>query len=681
MEFINFVKHFKDNFENLTNEVNQLYEVDCDKDELWNLYLNNFPVGTNEIYRKRREYDCSACRHFIKTAGNIVIIKNNKVHTIWDFDANSATFQPVIDALNHYVLSKAVTNIFVSKEKKIGIDKSLEITTDGIVSYPHLNLNLPNKFVDRTSRSIGDIKGEFRDIRNVFKRSLDEISIEAVDTVLELIADNSLYRGSEWKNQLESFRSFKAEYDELNESEKEAYAWENASVAGVVIGKIRNHSIGTLLTNISEGMDLETAVKKYEQIVAPTNYKRPKAIFTAKMLENARKTIESLGYTDSLVRRFAALDDITVNNILFSNRDAKTRIKGTDNVFDEMMGEVKSNPKKFDRVEEVTIDRFINNILPTARTVEACVENRHQLNFVSLTAPQNEDAPTMFKWNNAFGWAYSGNITDSDIRENVKNAGGNVEGVLRFSIQWNDEDYNPNDFDAHCTLPDRHEIYYAKSHDYGTDGDLDVDIIRPTRGTPAVENIVFPSKWKLKEGTYHFYVHCFNYYGGRSGFKAEVEANGEVHSYVYPHGLKQGEDVVVATVEFDGDKFTIKDTLDSNTSVQSKNIWNIDTNVFVPVTTIMYSPNYWDEQTGNGNRHYFFMLKDCVNPEQPNGFYNEFLKPELLPHKHVLEALGAKLKVENAEDQLSGLGFSSTQRNELVVKVTGQVERVLKIKF
>ena len=243
--------------------------------------------------------------------------------------------------------------------------------------------------------------------------------MDSLDTILELINSNTLYKGEEWKGALTEFRKYKKEYDKLtSDSEKELYAWEKSVKAGIAIGRIRNHSIGTLLVNVSEGMDLDTAVKKYEQIVAPSNYKRSKPIFTQKMLEDAKKKITNLGYLDSLPRRYARLDDITVNDILFSNKDSAKRIDGAADIFGELAKSAKGgNAKKFSKVEEVTIDKFLNDILPTASEVELYLENKHSSNFVSLIAPQNKDSKSMFKWGNNFGWAYSGNLTDSDMKK------------------------------------------------------------------------------------------------------------------------------------------------------------------------------------------------------------------------------------------------------------------------
>lgn len=682
MEFSQFKKTLQEHFKEITQDATHLFEVGIDKDELWNLYLDSFPAGTNEIYRERREYDCSCCRQFIRAIGNAVVIKDNKVTALWDLKLGDTIFQPVADALSSYIKSHAVTDVYVSQEKKIGTDKNREQLENGqINTYEHFYLELPDNFVFDKRRSIGDIKGKFRDTRNVFKRSLDEITEESVLTVLELIAQNSLYKGEEWKAQLTQFLQFKKAYDKLRTVEdKENYTWEKSVTAGEAIGRIRNHSIGTLLVDISEGTELDTAVSKYEQIVAPINYKRPKAIYTEKMLEEARQKIVELGYMPSLERRFATLDDISINNILFSNKDAQKRITGAGNVFDEMGSEIPENPKKYTNVEEVGIEKFVKDVLPTAKGIEVFLENHHMSNMVSLIAPKNEDAPTMFKWDNGFSWAYTGNITDSHIKENVKSAGGKVDGDLRFSIQWNDGEYNPNDFDAHCIEQGHYEIYYGNKQQYSPSrGVLDVDIINPTRGVPAVENITYESRRFMKNGTYKFFVHCYTYRGGRSGFKAEVEFDGQIHLFEYNKPLREGEKVQVAEVTLRNDVFSIKELLPS--TVSAKEVWGLKTNQFVPVSVIMFSPNYWNEQEGIGHRHYFFMLKGCVNNEMPNGMFNEFLKNELMEHKRVFEALGSKMHVEDNEDQLSGAGFSATKRSSILVKVIGASERVIRVMF
>lgn len=684
--FTIFKTAIQTHFHQMQQGVDKLYELDANKDNLWSLYLDSFPEGTNRIFRVRREHDCSCCRQFIRSIGAVVTIDDDlNIHTIWELDDLPEPYNTVTRVLDDYLHSLPIKGLFVAKQAKFGTDVSRELLENKTVcTWDHFYLELPPRFVDRSRKSEGEIQNTARTSVEVFQRGLEEISDDAIDSVLELIDQNSLYKGEEWKHNLREFKNSKIRYCATNPDRRSAFYWKFGLAYNSAAVRIRNTSIGTLLVDLSEGMELDEAVRKYERIVAPENYKRSKPVYTKRMLEQAQQTVTGLGYLGSLGRRFATLDDITVNNILFANRNAARRITPPSSVFEEMAQSVSVDPKRFSKVAAVTIEDLINNVLPSASSVELLLENRHMPNMVSLIAPQDASAPSMFKWGNPFSWAYTGNITDSSIRENVKMAGGKVDGCLRFSIQWNDEDYNPNDFDAHCYIPyegdkPRIHIYYMHPCDYvKTGAQLDVDIQHPENGVPAVENIVFPTRDCLTEGTYTFFVHNYRHRGGKGGFKAEIEFNGETFSFDYPHELKQDENVIVAELEYSKkDGFKLYDKL-SSTPMQ-RSIWGLKTNQFIPVTTVMYSPNYWNSKFGIGNKHYFFMLEGCVNNEQPNGFYNEFLRSELTPHRKVFEVLGSKMAVQEVEDQLSGVGFSSTRHNSVTLRIKGATERVINV--
>lgn len=144
--------------------------------------------------------------------------------------------------------------------------------------------------------------------------------------------------------------------------------------------------------------------------------------------------------------------------------------------------------------------------------------------------------------------------------------------------------------------------------------------------------------------------------------------------------IKHKENVMVAEITYSKSKGIQIRELIPSTSHSSVSLWNIDTNKFHKVNVMMLSPNYWDEQ-GIGNKHYFFMLDDCKNPEPVRGFFNEYLNSELTPHRKVFEVLADKMKTPYQEHQLSGLGFSSTMRNSVIVKVDGTFSRTLKVNF
>lgn len=658
-------KQVQEQFAFMIKDQTVIFITDLDKDVLWNTYLDSFTDT-------KQEHNCSACRGFIKNYGNIVAIKDNKIVTLWDFEVNNDEFKPVIENLHKLVSKSTIRDMFISDLKKIGVDQNIQrIEGSAPLVWNHFSLELPNTFVNKSTSSREALMGGVRDAKNVFKRSLDELTQDSIETVLELIAQNSLYKGDEFKGVIQEFLKHKIAYSKLkNNVDKDNYTWIH-SFKGGAVSKIRNTSIGTLLIYLSEGKELDKSVAAFERVVAPTNYKRPTALVTKRMIEEAEKTIKTLGYTESLGRRYATVEDISVNNLLFIDRNAKK----ASGVFAEMKESVGINPKTLKKVEEITIGDFIENVLPGIKNIEVLFENSHLSNLVSLITSQDKEAPTLFKWNNPFSWSYTNAVTDS-IKEQVKAAGGKVEGELRISLSW----FNYDDLDLHVVEPGGNTIYFRNKLSALTGGNLDVDMNAGSGSTrKAVENVIFPNKNRILEGTYKIRV---NNYAKRefidAGFEVEVECQGQIFNFSHTSSPASSATIDVVSLNYtkkDGVTFS-KET---SSKVNSKDKWGISTNKFHKVSMIMNSPNYWDSSIGNA--HTFFILEGAKNDENARGFFNEFLKDELSKDRKVFEVLASKLRVEAADKQVSGLGFSSTQRNSVICKVEGKFERLLKINF
>lgn len=668
MEFFYFKKDVEAAFIKMM-EAGKLFIVNVDNDLLWMGYLLSFPEG-----EERQSHNCNACKSFIRHMGKAVSIDpvTYEIKTFWD-DVHTPGYEKTAADLAQLVKEAAICNIFMQDMNEFhGCDHNIQRLPDGSTrQWNHLYVNLPitYRFNERTSHfsSLAAFKGDVVARRGVFMRSLTELKTEAVETVIDLIEDNNLYRGSEFLKSLQEFLKVKKSVEGITNLEN--YCWLHYDNP---IAKIRNTAMGTLLINLSEGMDLERAVKAYETIMAPTNYKRPNAIITKKQIADAQKKVEELGLVDALPRRHAQVEDISVNDVLFVNRDTAKRMIG-GSMLDMLSADKPVNPKEFTKATEITIEQFLNDILPGSTNVEALVENNHISNFVTLTAPVNKDAGNLFKWNNNFAWVYNGSVADS-FKEKVKAAGGNVEGFMRCSLHW----FNFDDLDVHVMEPNGREIYYGNRRSYNTGGELDVDMNAGSGKTrDAVENIVWTDRSKLAPGRYTVWVNQFNRREHIDvGFEFEIEVDGELHKFAYDKAVYGN--VTVAYIDVSHKGITVSPVLPSNASYKSKTEWGIDTMKFQKVSCIMLSPNYW-EGNNIGNKHYFFMIDGCKNPDPVRGFFNEYLRPDLeKQHHRVFEALASKAKTEYSDNQLSGLGFSSTQRNELIVKVDN---KTFKIKF
>lgn len=640
-----------------------LFYAQPDRDKIWEVYLDSFTEET------KQGNNCNCCRSFLRQYGGIVGIKDNKVITLWDFESPDPEYANAIKALRKYIVSLPITGIFLNTFPKCGTKQNFDHVRN--VQWSHFYVEIPSTFV---KRDIGPAQAEALGNKDVLKRSLNEITDDAVDTTLELIQQGSLYRGNEFKVMLTEFRKLKEAYKKVKgENPKDNFCWIQSTKVHASVTRIRNTSIGTLLNDLSEGRDLDGAVSAFERVVAPANYKRPTALVTPRMIADAKKRLEELGLVGSLSRRLLANTDLTVDNALFVHRP--TQVGG--DIFEQLTKDVTINPKSLTKVEEISINDFVSKVLPTTKSIKVLLENQHLGNFVSLVGPKEKEDKTLFKWGNNYSWSYTGEVADS-IKERVKNAGGKVDGVLRVSLSW----HNHDDLDLHLIEPKGYEIYFANKRTVSpSGGQLDVDM-NAGYGTSRepVENIA----WKnlpTQEGKYRVVVNNYSYREATNvGFEVEIEFDGEIYNFTSPTNGTTGKNFTIVEFNYskkDGVTFIGKSGTPSK--YPSKEKWGVKTGQFHQVKAITLSPNYWNAEVGN--KHFMFFLEGCKSEDKTRAFYNEFLQEELLKDRKVFEILGSKATVEPVEEELSGVGFSDTIKTDLIVEVEGSFKRTLKIKF
>jgi hypothetical protein len=397
------------------------------------------------------------------------------------------------------------------------------------------------------------------------------------------------------------------------------------------------------------------------------------APISASQREKANKLVSDLGIAESFSRRSAKISDINIDEIRFTNANSQTKSAGLFDVIQTKTQDLVKVDKA--KLQKLSIDELMQLLNTHPKSIQILLENRLEANLVALTTAAVANSPQIFKWDNPFSWTFKGNLAGkSMIKAAVKDAGGKVDGVLRFSMIWNETGTDTSDLDAWCEQSNGEKIGFNSQFrkDRGGQfsawgGQLDLDNTNPGSKI-GIENIYFKDMDKLKDGTYFFRV---NQWSARNsqGFKAEIEFDGEQFLYEYNQPVKG--DIAVATVTVKNGKFSIQHHL-PQTALSAKTIWSIDTNQFHPCTLICTTPNHWGNNNV-GNKHYLFMLQDCKSDESIKGFHAENLREDLHEIRKQIDVLGNLLSIAPSSEQLCGLGFNATVRDELVAKIDNKL--------
>lgn len=703
----------------------KLFRADVSGQVVWDTYLSNFSDEEDPVFRdpQASSHNCNNCKNFVRRYGNIVALDENlNLMTIFDVEAVDE-YANTIANLSEMIRSHKIENVFFEtfmelnslpyevcsksmNKFKLGTEKNHKrytkaeaemygvVKADEIRTFHHLVLTLPAQYVDQTGSSIESIMAQYRSDKEVFKRAMDEIPSDTLELVKDLINQGSLLNGDAHIKKVETMLELKKLYDTIPVAIRDNWCWFKS--VRFSLAKFRNELIGVLCTELAEGKEINEACKSWNKRVDPANYMKAVAPITETQKKNAQQFVEDNGYAASFDRRLATLDDIKVTEIKHINNE--TKATKAVSMFDNVKP-IKSQHKRneFDKVEEVSIDKFMKDILPGCTSIELYLENRLENNLVTMTTTKDLECKNPFKWNNPYSWTYKGNLAGkSELTQMVEARGGSISGAFRFSHSWNELERNESLMDLHVFMPGcRLPLFTGKAGgpsvigrrvgwnqrtDGQSGGRQDVDNIHEAKqGEIPVENITFPTVDRMPEGVYTCMIHNYNFRKTGGKGRAEVAIGNDVYQYIYP-ATKMGEFVTIAEVTLKDGMFTIEHKLPVASEI-TKEMYGLESNNFHKVNLMCLSPNYWD---GNevGNKHYLFMLDGCKIDSPIRSFHNENLNTELLEHRKVLDILGAfNMVSEPADKQLSGIGFNATVKDEVILKLSGNFKRVIKVKF
>lgn len=657
----------KINFKNAVSGNNPLFRVNCGEN-LFDIFLNNIPADVRQVY------NCNACRHFVNKYGSLVTIDDaGHIETaVWNTNV-PAFFHKSIALMRKAVLSGKVIGMFISDTTTLGIPVTGE--------WKHMSVELPISMVSMNLLKTPDqLMAEKREERKMLQNAMLAYTLDTAKKAYELLKFSDFYRADKVVDNAEWFyKLYKQCVDNRDSNVKNNLVWKAIATAPAGWCHINSGMLGSLLDDVKCGYYTVEAIKRrFEEKMNPTNYMRSTAAPTTGNVEQAEKIVERLGIANSLVRRYARIDEIPCNIWTKKGTNAKTEVKSTG-VFADIAPK-KSEPENVLDIPAVkmTWEKFSRNILPDAESIEVLLDNPNR--FMALVTAFDESAPNILQWNNPFSWYYHGGI-DGEMKRRVENAGGQYEdNEIRCTLMWD----SYTDLDLHCVFGNyRDEIYYSNKR--VGDGYLDVDA---NGGSPTTMKPVENIRWKKNapNGHYQFYVHNYSDRNhGDNPFTIELCIAGKTYTVSDNIRSSRSNHTIF---EFDYKNGVVTNlNVKGNSKSASASEWSIPQTKYAKVNMITNSPNLWDnDENDRAGHHIFFILDNFKDASEGKGrgFFNETLKPELREVRKTLEAYTAKATIRDAENATAcGVGYSKDSDWNLVlqVKTNGANRRILIDRF
>ena len=99
------------------------------------------------------------------------------------------------------------------------MNKNYEELNGNIIPHNHLYIDLSSNQV-KEGKQLNKLLSEYKVNKELLEASIKELSLDSINTVINLIEENNLYRGIQWKNPLTQFREVYYEYYSINDTQQ-----------------------------------------------------------------------------------------------------------------------------------------------------------------------------------------------------------------------------------------------------------------------------------------------------------------------------------------------------------------------------------------------------------------------------------------------------------------------------
>lgn len=341
---------------------------------------------------------CGACRAFVRRYGGLVVIAADGTakSAVWAAENAPPQYLKAVAALAEEVARRPVSSVFRSSATEWGSAER--------GSWTHLALTPPEHLVHTpsalatTSQYVAAKNAD----RETLGRALAEFPRAVVQKAVALLRTEQLYRSDAilgagaWLLELHDRLDAVHGNGEHARRQRDNLIWLAAATAPAGYCHVKSGMIGTLLTDLADGLPFDSVERRFAEKMHPLQYRRPTAAPTAAMIARAERVIGELRAAGSLERRFATLADVRP---MWSSSAAGTpRAKG---VFGHLVpAEKRRGATDLDTGPVVmTWEKFARTVLTAAEGIEFEVPAA-AVNYGAMVTAANPDAPPIVQWDN-----------------------------------------------------------------------------------------------------------------------------------------------------------------------------------------------------------------------------------------------------------------------------------------